>query len=107
MTMAKNSETDLILRKQVFVQALRTVCALCHRHCAKPGALLLQHHLQDHATVVQEAADRSTNLQNQAAAMGRPCYCGNRMFRKGHHCVVLSCHVASDCKYQRGEFQTS
>ena len=89
MTVAKNNETDLILRKQAFVQALRTVCALCGRHCTKPGALL-QHHLQDHATVVQEASDRSTNLQNQAAALGRPCYCGNRMVRKGHQCVVFN-----------------
>ena len=89
MTMAANNETDLILRKHAFVQALRSVCALCGRQCTKPGALL-QHHLQDHATVVHEAADRSTNLQNQAAAMGRPCYCGNRVVRKGHQCVVFN-----------------
>lgn len=88
MTLAKNSATDTILTKPTFVQALRSACVLRGRHCKKPGGII-QHHLQDHAAVVQETSDRSSHLQNQAIAAGRPCFCGNHTVRKGHQCVVF------------------
>ena len=88
LQLAKNEETDLILRKPAFVQALRAVRTLCGRHCNRPGALL-QHHQQDHAAMVEAAAARSLNLQTQAAAIGKPCHCGNRIVKKGHQCVVF------------------
>ena len=89
MHLAKLSETDNILSKPEYIQALRTTCVLCGRQSAKPGAII-QHHLQDHAALVQAASAQSQSLQNQAIAAGRPCFCGNRTYRKGHQCVVFS-----------------
>ena len=89
MDLARNGEIQQILSKSAYVQALRTVCALCGRHCVKPGSLH-QHHLQDHADLVHAAAERRRNMQNEATAAGRPCYCGNKIVRKGHQCVVFN-----------------
>ena len=89
MSLARNADTAQILNKSTYTQALRTVCALCGRHCAKPGSLH-QHLLQDHATIVHAAEARVMNMQTQANALGRPCYCGNRIVRKGHQCVIFA-----------------
>ena len=88
LQLAKDEETDQILRQPAYVKALRAVCALCGRQCSRPGALI-QRHQQDHAILVNEAAARSLNLQNQATAVGRPCHCGNRIVKKEHRCVVF------------------
>ena len=29
-------------------------------------------------------------MQNEATAAGRPCYCGNKIIRKGHQCVIFN-----------------
>ena len=89
MSLARNADTAQILSTSTYTQALRTVCALCGRHCAKPGSLH-QHLLQDHATIVHAAEARVMNMQTQANALGRPCYCGNRIVRKGHQCVIFA-----------------
>lgn len=89
MDLARNAEIQQILSKPAYMQALRTVCALCGRHCVKPGSLH-QRRLQDHAALVREAADRSHNMQNEAAAAGGPCYCGNRIICKGHQCIIFN-----------------
>ena len=54
LQLAKDEETDQILRQPAYVKALRAVCALCGRQCSRPGALI-QHHQQDHAHMANEA----------------------------------------------------